>query len=316
MKRKVLFLVIVFVLFATYRVSARVVNENEFKSFNIKRSYVLCNYVFDVGKHNPTLKDFLLASQSCPIDDVSIYEIKYGQDINGNNQTSYTDLLNNIKLSEFPTLDIRYIFYGEIKPKNHDIENKIVLWDEYIVTFDSNGGTPVSNQKVVAGELAKEPPHPTKENRTFLGWSTSNPDNICAEAFINNGTDKWDFNTPIRYNWTLNAVWGNRVTVDTYDIDTGTYDVGSMLYSYNYGRKEHFTTFSKMFAEVEIGIYKPITIDIQSSGNYQLVEIRKDSIDGPVVEFEIPYRIKIAQHLNSDLHFYAIYKRRSNYMRY
>lgn len=38
------------------------------------------------------------------------------------------------------------------------------------VTFDSNGGSDVTSQKVVYGQVATEPTAPTKENYTLVGW--------------------------------------------------------------------------------------------------------------------------------------------------
>ena len=76
-------------------VKARSYTEEEYKSLNIERSYIVCNYLFDVGAYNPTLKDLLLAAQSCPNNQISLYEIKYAKDIKGRLTSSFTDCTFN-----------------------------------------------------------------------------------------------------------------------------------------------------------------------------------------------------------------------------
>ena len=54
---------------------------------------------------------------------------------------------------------------------------------EFVITFDSNGGSSVATQTVIEGGKITEPsPAPTKESNNFVGWFTY--DNV----FI-----KWDF---------------------------------------------------------------------------------------------------------------------------
>lgn len=63
----------------------------------------------------------------------------------------------------------------------------------FTVTFDSDGGTPVDPQEVTMGELATEPTPPTRGTDTFLGWL--------------NGSELFDFATPIMGNTILTADW-------------------------------------------------------------------------------------------------------------
>ncbi|MCD8019458.1 MAG: InlB B-repeat-containing protein [Clostridiales bacterium] len=66
----------------------------------------------------------------------------------------------------------------------------------YTVTFQSNGGTTVSSQKVVKGGTVTEPTAPTRSGYIFLGWYT---DAACTNAY--------DFSTKVTGNLTLYAKW-------------------------------------------------------------------------------------------------------------
>ena len=82
----------------------------------------------------------------------------------------------------------------EVKPgvtlKITVAEKKII---NYTVTFDSNGGSVVSNQTVVEGSTVTKPATPTKEGYNFAGWY--------------NGTNSYDFTKKVTSNLTLVAKW-------------------------------------------------------------------------------------------------------------
>ena len=61
------------------------------------------------------------------------------------------------------------------------------------VDFDSDGGSAVGFQIVVAGEKAVEPTDPTKQDKTFGGW------------FI--GEEEYDFDDVVTEHLTLKAKW-------------------------------------------------------------------------------------------------------------
>ena len=90
-------------------VKARTYTEEEYKGLNISRGYVICNYVFDLSSYNPGLKDFLLASQSCPSGSLYVYDIKYSKTGTGQSVSSYIDLLTGQKLDSFPNIDIKFV---------------------------------------------------------------------------------------------------------------------------------------------------------------------------------------------------------------
>ena len=102
MRKSIKFLILLFVLLFTFSVKAKSYTKEEYKELGVKRAYILCDYVFDMDNgFNPTLKDFLLASQTCPIDNVTLYDIMFTTDINGRAQETFTELLNNRKTSTF-----------------------------------------------------------------------------------------------------------------------------------------------------------------------------------------------------------------------
>ena len=83
---------------------------------------------------------------------------------------------------------------------------------EYTVTFDSDGGTPVTPQVVKKGEKAEKPADPKKANYDFDGWYLKKV--------------PYDFNTPVTEDITLVAQWkeksGKQEFTVTFDFDNGT----------------------------------------------------------------------------------------------
>ena len=80
---------------------------------------------------------------------------------------------------------------------------KVVIQKNYVVKFNSNGGTSVDSITVVHNGQIDEPPAPTKENRKFGGWYT---DAECTNKFLFG-------DTPITKNITLYAKWNRPYTV-------------------------------------------------------------------------------------------------------
>ncbi|MBQ8249590.1 MAG: InlB B-repeat-containing protein [Clostridia bacterium] len=72
----------------------------------------------------------------------------------------------------------------------------------YTITFNSNGGTDVASQTVIAGGLATEPEAPSKDDVAFEGWYTDTA-----------LTNRFDFTTPITSDIILYANWVSGFTV-------------------------------------------------------------------------------------------------------
>ena len=66
----------------------------------------------------------------------------------------------------------------------------------YTITFDSNGGSAVSEQKIKHGEMANYPAFPTREGFLFVGWYTN-------AKF----DERFDFSAPIMQSCTVIARW-------------------------------------------------------------------------------------------------------------
>ena len=84
------------------------------------------------------------------------------------------------------------IFYGGVTNDGGKIEDGAYE----TVTFNSDGGTPVEEAKVLRGQkVAKPTDDPTKSGYTFIGWEDAN------------GAGAYDFNTPVIAPLTLTAKW-------------------------------------------------------------------------------------------------------------
>ena len=83
----------------------------------------------------------------------------------------------------------------------------------YTVTFDSNGGTEVEAQQVMAGQLAEMPSAPEKDNYLFIGWFLEKNSSDWANPF--------SFDAPITSDIVLYA---NYVDMNTDSDDDGLPD--------------------------------------------------------------------------------------------
>lgn len=107
-------------------------------------------------------------------------------------------------------------FSNAITPYIDHMYNTVTLYagwnkNNYTVSFESNGGTPIASQHVDYLGKATKPADPTKTGHTFSKWYS----NIGL-------TDEFDFNTPIEDNTTLYAGYTvNQYTV-TFDSKGGS----------------------------------------------------------------------------------------------
>ena len=140
------YLLFLFFVLCFSNVKALTLDQTKYEAYGVKRAYVVCEYAFDLSAYNPTLKDFLLAAQSCPTDRVTIYEIKISKNLSGETVRSYSELLSGKKVTNFPTLDLKYIYTGAIGSnnkrvienlKNEFIYNKSLNFNPIVCLFNS-----------------------------------------------------------------------------------------------------------------------------------------------------------------------------------
>ena len=95
--------------------------------------------------------------------------------------------------------------YAKWRKKDIEDEPK----KEYIVDFDSNGGSYVASEEVLEGDAVDRPKNPTKECYDFGGWYTD-------QAL----TKRYSFSTPVTSDMTLYAKWiDNGTCKEKYIVD-------------------------------------------------------------------------------------------------
>lgn len=87
---------------------------------------------------------------------------------------------------------------------------------KYTVTFDTDGGSKVTSQKVSKNSKVSRPKNPTKSGYTFVSWTL-------------NGKE-YDFNSKVTNNITIKATWAKNSEVKTYTVTFDT-DGGSKVAS-------------------------------------------------------------------------------------
>jgi len=95
-----------------------------------------------------------------------------------------------------------------------------VVPTDYIVTFNSNGGSAVESQTVEIDGVASEPTDPTKTGYTFGGWYT---DAVCTNAY--------DFSATVTENLTLYAKWNPVPYTVTFNVDGVVYATKTVNYN-------------------------------------------------------------------------------------
>lgn len=143
------------------------------------------------------------------------------------------------------------IFYGEVS-------DDATIADSAKVTmaFNSDGGTPVTEQKILRGRKATEPAYPTKAGYSFEGWY--------------NGDTKFDFaNTPVTENITLTAKWSEKSEI--------TFDIIPQSYTYN-GTAQAFSITGTAVTGFDI-VYEQsgqIVTNPTNAGSYDVIITRAE----------------------------------------
>lgn len=98
-----------------------------------------------------------------------------------------------------------------------------------VVTFDSEGGSPVDSSTVTAGQKVKQPTAPTKEGQIFGGWWTKKSNGTYSEKYVFSNKVTKDITLYARWYTTeyyMPAGWASTVTTPMWKSkDTGTVTV-------------------------------------------------------------------------------------------
>lgn len=138
---------------------------------------------------------------------------------------------------------------------------------EYIVTFDSNGGSPVDSQTVFGGDCAVRPDDPTKYAYLFVDWYTD-------DEF----TTPYDFNEKVKSDITLIANWKPDVDFSMYInyVDTLSASPTNQL-SFNYTKKDDYSLFTNY--NLELHGEATMTVEVGSLDNQESYTAKTVEID-------------------------------------
>ena len=132
--------------------------EDSYNNLNIERAYILGEYVFNLDNgFNPSLLDLLMASTTTYTNDITVYEIKKSENINGDIITEYSDLLSFHNIERFPSFKTKYVYSKHIVNNNPDL---IIKSDDIITVLEKNviytgekvsvnKGTNISGSKII-----------------------------------------------------------------------------------------------------------------------------------------------------------------------
>ena len=140
------------------------------------------------------------------------------------------------------------------------------------VTFNSNGGTSVSEQVIKSGEKAKEPMAPTKENSDFVEWQLDGK--------------TYDFNSVVNSNITLNAIWNEfvmhsvKMTLESSDYSMQVRD-GEQLNVEGFGAptKDGYRIALYLETGESYDITSPVNADLILNGKYVAIKKYKVTFD-------------------------------------
>ena len=121
--------------------------------------------------------------------------------------------------------------YWSYDGKEYDFTQKVsdnitlkAKWEKtinnYVVKFDSNGGSSISSITVKGGNKVTKPKNPTKDGYTFNGWY--------------NGNTLFNFNTPVTSDITLTAKWTKKTAsvkyyTITFDSNGGSFTQSQLI---------------------------------------------------------------------------------------
>jgi uncharacterized repeat protein (TIGR02543 family) len=175
--------------------------------------------------NTPVNKDITLKAKWEKVEDnKKVYTVTF--DTDGGEAIQPKEVVENSKV-EAPSKPIKvgYNFKEwQLNGKKYDFNTPVTknitlkaIWtinandNTVIVSFDTSGGTKISNQRIEKGKKVQRPSNPVKNGFVFVEWQL-------------NGK-KYDFNTPVTKSMTLKASWKQVAVVQytvTFDTDNGS----------------------------------------------------------------------------------------------
>ncbi len=172
-----------------------------------KHGFILDGWYLSGKKYDfstPVTKNITLTAKWKEDSSVPRYKVTFDSD--GGSKVSEQKVVENEKTTEpkTPTKTGFKFIEWQLDGKKYDFKKEVTKdiklvakWEElqeFTVTFDSDGGSAVAEQKVYDGSYAKEPTKPTKADHTFKEWQLDGK--------------KFEFKkTKITKDITLKAVW-------------------------------------------------------------------------------------------------------------
>ena len=117
---KRLFLLIFALFIGSSSVEAKVLTIEDYKELDLVNAFVVGNYIFDSSKgFAPSLEDFAIAARTIPTQEQEyIYQLMYDEKALEDKQFQISSVFTNQTLfgwENFPVLDVKYIFWNNIR---------------------------------------------------------------------------------------------------------------------------------------------------------------------------------------------------------
>ena len=236
--------------------------------------------VIDPGK-DPVVdpgKDPAIKKKKNPVTDPVVDEKTYIVKFNTDGGSKVADLkVVEGKTVTKPANPIKegYTFAGwYLNGKQYDFNTKVTAnitltakWEvsKYTVTFNTDGGNAIASQKVEYGKKATKPQDPTKKYYKFVEWQL-------------NGK-KYDFNSPVKGNITIKAVWLRdgifNVVFDSAGgskVNTQEVEKGKMATRPSNPTREGYTFIGWFLNDKEYNFQTPVNEDIKLVAKWEIIK--------------------------------------------
>lgn len=185
-----------------------------------KHGFILDGWYLSGKKYDfstPVTKNITLTAKWK--EDASVPRYKVTFDSDGGSKVTEQKVVENEKATapKAPTKTGFKFIEWQLDGKKYDFKKEVTKdiklvakWEElqeFTVTFDTDGGSSVAEQKVYDGSKATKPTNPTKSGFEFAGWY--------------NGEKEYNFSNAVKSNITLVASWVKVYKV-TYDSNGGS----------------------------------------------------------------------------------------------